>query len=123
MRINELLEAKKFDDSDFVKDKEGSREIDYDLTEDLVFFMNNDDDMYRRHVYPSISKCISSVKQNRDIAPSIFQDAVREGYKNYIEQFPIRELPESIDDKQLREVCKKMVEEFKSHHNDGKYKD
>ena len=59
MRINELLEAKKFDDSDFVKDTEGNREIDYDLTEDLVFFMNNDDEVYRRHLYPSISKCLS----------------------------------------------------------------
>lgn len=123
MRINELLEAKKFNDLDFVKKTEGNREIDYDLTEDLVFFMNNDDDTYRRHVYPSITKCLNNIKHKKDIAPSIFQDAVKESYKNYIEKFPIRELPESIDDKQLREVCEKMIEEVKSHHDDGKYKD
>ena len=123
MRINELLEGKKFDEKEFVKQNEAGREIDYDLTEDLVFFMNNDDDTYRRHVYPSIAKCLEHFKGKKPASPSIFQDAVRESYKKYIEKFPIRELPESIDDKQLREVCEKMLDEFKNHHKDGKYKD
>ena len=63
------------------------------------------------------------IQKGQMIASDECFDAVREGYKTYVERFPIRELPESIDDKQLREVCKKMVEEFKSHHDDGKYKD
>ena len=123
MRINELLEGKKFDEIDFVKQHEGGREIDYDLTEDLVFFMHNDDDTYRRHVYPSIAKCLEQFKGKHHASPSVFQSAVRESYKNYIQKYPIRELPESIDDKQLKEVCEKMLDDFKNHHRDGKYKD
>lgn len=123
MRINELVESKKFKDEDFIKHGEGGRELDYDLTEDLVFFMNNDDDVYRRYVYPSVHKCIERINNSKNTAPSIFQDAVKECYKNYIERFPIRELPDTISDKQLLEVCEKMLEEVSKHHKDGKYKD
>lgn len=123
MRISDLIESKKFDDSDFVKQHESGRELDYDLTEDLVFFMNNDDDVYRRTVYPSITKCINRLKANQNTTPSIFQDAVRESYKEYVQKFPIRELPEDINDKQLKEVCDKMHEEICNHHKDGRYKD
>lgn len=123
MRINELLESKKFKDEDFVKHGESGREIDYDLAEDLIFFMNNDDDIYRRHVYPSIHKCLERINSGKDSSPSVFQDAVRESYKNYIERYPIRELPEDISDKQLVEICEKMLEEVCTHHEEGKYKD
>jgi len=59
MRINELLEGKIFNDLDFVSHKQdGKREINYDLAEDLVHFMNQDDHVYRRIVHPTISKFI-----------------------------------------------------------------
>lgn len=124
MRIRELLEGKKFNDLDWVrKDGEGKEEIDFDLTEDLVFFMNNDDDVYRRHVYPSISKCLERIKSNQDVSPSMFKNAVAESYKSYVKKFPIRHLPNSLDEKQFEDACKKMCEEFREHHDDGRYED
>ena len=120
MKIEELLEGKNFKDIEFVKSvgDKGEREIDFDLSEDLMFFMNNDDDAYRRHLYPAISKCIS----NKNTSPKIFANAVKECYNMYIKEFPIRELPKTLDDKQIKETCEKIHEEVYKHIEDGKYK-
>jgi hypothetical protein len=123
MRINELLEGKIFNDLDFVTHKQdGKREINYDLAEDLVHFMNQDDHSYRRHVYPTIAKFLDLKDAKKDIKPGIFKSAVEECYKQYIKHFPIRELPDEIDEEMCRQVCDKMYEEVSQHHSDGIYK-
>jgi len=123
MRIRELFENNKFDDLDYVKKSDDGNQLDFDLVEDLTFFMNNDDDLYRRHVYPSISKCVSSVNAKKKINPSIFKNAALEAYNTYIKKYPIRELPNSMESKLCEKVCDKMYEEFQKNYKEGKYKD
>jgi hypothetical protein len=123
MRIKELLESKQLDDMEWIRQEGDKRVLDFDLAEDLVFFMNNDDDTYRRHVYPKIHRCVESMKAKRKTTPAMFADAVKESYKNYVRKFPIRELPNEIDEKLVRETCDKMHEEVCKHISDGKYKD
>ena len=124
MRIIELLEGKDFDDLQFVKGHEdGGREIDYDLPDDLIFFMNHDDDVYRRIVYPSVSKCVDRIDNNQKTTPSLFTNAVKESYKQYVKKYPIRELPDELDEEACNEACKKMHEEVCKNHSEGKYKD
>ena len=115
MRIRELLEAKDFNDLDFVKKDGDKSSIDYDLVEDLVFFMNNDDNVYRRHVYPAVVKCTNSIKSNQSTTPIIFKRAVLDSYKAYAKEYPIRELPSDIDQDTCEEVCSKMHEEVCKH--------
>lgn len=123
MRIKDLLEGKESDDLKWVSvSEDGTREPNFDVADDLVFFMNNDDDTYRRHTYPSIAKCIKFKESKRQTAPVMFEKAVQESYKNYIKKFPIRELPDELDEKTCKAACDKLHEEFSQHHNDGKYK-
>jgi hypothetical protein len=123
MRIRELLEGKKFNDLDFVKQDEEGTDINYDLIEDLAFYMHNDDDVYRKLTFPSVSRCIESVKNKKELNPNIFKSAVEESYKKYIKKFPIRQLPDSLDEEQCLEVCKKLHDDFRKDYDDGKYKD
>lgn len=123
MRIRELLEGKKFNDLDFVKQDEEGTGINYDLIEDLAFFMHNDDNIYRRHVYPSVVKCIEGMKSKKQLNPAIFKPAVEESYRNYLKKFPIRQLPTSLDEELCSEVCKKLHDDFRKDYDDGKYKD
>ena len=120
MKIEELLEGKNFKDINFVKSvgDKGEREFDFNLPSDLIFFMNNDDEAYRRHLHPVISKCISK----KNTSPEIFANAVKECYNMYVKEYPIRELPKCLDDKQLKETCDKLHEEVYQHIEDGKYK-
>jgi hypothetical protein len=123
MRIRELLETKNFDEMQYVKKGEEEAGINYDLTEDLVFFMNNDDSVYRRFVYPSIATCIDRMESKKDTTPSLFTNAVKESYKTYIKKYPIRHLPDEIEEKFCEEVCKKMHEDLRQHYDDGKFKE
>lgn len=123
MRIIELLEGKKFNESDFVKIKNdsGEKELDYDLVDDMIFFMNNNDDIYRKHVYPIISRCIKS-NNDQEIKISEFSPMVKECYKTYLKEYPIKELPNTLDKKTLKSICEKFHEEVFTHIKDGKYK-
>lgn len=124
MRIIELLENKKFNESDFVKvvDDTGKKELNYDLPDDLIFFMNNNDEAYRRHFYPAISKCIDRKELNKKTKPIFFEKAIKECFKMYAKEYPIRELPDTLDENVLSEICEKIHEEVCQHINDGKYK-
>jgi hypothetical protein len=123
MRIIELLEGNNFKDLDFVKPvgDEGNREINFDLIEDLLFFMNNDDEAYRRHLHPAISNCMERVEAKKKTSPKMFEKAIRACYTMYNNQYPIREIPDTLDEKVCKEACEKLHEEVSQHIKDGKY--
>jgi hypothetical protein len=123
MRINELLEGFNFDEKKFVDRKGDNNEINFDLAEDLIHFMHNDDDVYRRHLYPSLAKCLDNAKAKRPTKMGVFKPAVESSYKIYSKKFPIKALPSSLDEELLKEICEKLHEEFKDHVSNGKYKD
>lgn len=110
MRIIDLFENTKFKEDEYLnKDKDG---IDYDLAEDLVFYMNHDDDVYRRAVYPTVAKCLEAIEQKKAVRPSIFKQATLECYKSYQDKFPIRTLPATLDEDVCNEVCEKLFKEL-----------
>jgi len=109
MRIEELFENTQFDQSEFVK--KGENKIDYDLAEDLTFFMNNDDDIYRAAVYPAVAKCQEALEKKKSFKPSVFKQAALESYAAYIKKFPIRELPKELDDTLCNEVCARLYKD------------
>ena len=123
MRMRDLLEDRHFDDSKFVATKGNKREIDFDLAEDLMHFMHNDDHAYRRHTYPAIARCIDSIEHDKDTKQSIFEPAVKNSYKMYIEKFPIRELADDLEEDTFTEICNKLHTETLKHIQDGMYKD
>lgn len=124
MRINELLEGTLFKDTDFVSPQEdGKRDINFDLVDDLTHFMENDDDVYRRHVHPIVSKFIEMHKASKECSANMFKPAAEKSYQLYIRKFPIRELPDHIDEKICKEVCDKIFEDLKQHIANDKYED
>lgn len=126
MRITELLESKDFKDiDDMLNPKKDDNEdgIGFDLAEDLSFFMNHDDDAYRRHFYPAIIKCVESIKRKKPTSPKMFKEAVVASYKDYIKKFPSKDLPDALEGQLFKETCEKIHEEVCQQISDGKYKD
>ena len=124
MRITELLEGRNFPDlNGFVKvvDDDGNKELDYDLPDDLMYFMHNNDEAYRKHMFPAIVKCIKIIKRNKKPAASIFDKVVSECYNMYLKEFPIRELSENLDEENHKKICEKIRDEVYQHIKDGKY--
>jgi hypothetical protein len=121
MRITDLLENAHFKSEEFIKQTDDGNEIDYDLVDDLIFYLNNDDDVYRRCLLPAVHKFIDLQKNDKDLKYTIFKSAVANGYKEYIKQYPIRELPSTIDTKVWRGVCKKLFDNISKDMEDGQY--
>jgi hypothetical protein len=53
----------------------------------------------------------------------MFAQAVKECYGKYRKKFPIRILPEELDEETLNQACDKFHEDFKEHVKSGKYED
>ena len=123
MRIIELIEGTNFDDLKFVEQQGDKKKINYDLEEDLIHYINNNDTIYRRYLYPAIIKCINSIKSNKPINADTFKDAVNTGYNSYIEEYPIRELPETLDQKTCKRICDTILKTVKDDVRDKKYND
>lgn len=123
MRIRELLESKYFNSEEFVSHHEDGKDINFDLIEDLVYFLNNDDDVYRRLLYPKVAECLDQHTANRPTKSSVFMPAVNKGYEIYKQRFPIKELPFNLDEEMVKQVCNKLHDDFKQHISDGHYKD
>ena len=122
MRINELLDSVEID-LDRGEQNSKDKGLDFDLVEDLVFFLNNDDDTYRRNTYPAIHKCLTRIKSRQKTHPSLFKIAALKGYKDYVNKYDLNELPDALDEEVCAEVCKKMHEDTCKHAEEGKYKD
>ena len=118
MRIQDLFENKSFDDTEFINKEEGT--LDYDLAEDLTFFMNNDDDVYRRSVYPAVVKCINAFEKKTSVKPSVFKQAAVESFRAYAAKYPIRSLPADLDEELCNEVCEKMYNDVQESLSDKK---
>ena len=126
MRIRELLEHvnSTFDETKYIeRTQDGNFEPNFDLAEDLSFYMHDNDEMYRRHVYPAVVKCLQAESGKRKLSSNIFEKAVDECYKSYTKKFPIRYLPNELDKELKEQVCSKLLDDFKKHHSEGKYKD
>jgi hypothetical protein len=121
MRITDLLENAHFKSEEFVKQTDDGNEIDFDLAEDLVFFLNNDDDAYRRHLLPAVHKFIDKQKAGDELKYTIFKTAVADGYNRYAQQYPMRELPTEIDKKTWKTACKKLFDDVSKDMEDGHY--
>jgi hypothetical protein len=123
MRIQELLEGRYFDDLKFVKHTADKREIDYDLPDDLIHFMHNDNDIYRRHFFPAIADCIDRIKAKKSTDSDIFKPVVEKSYKIYIRKFPIKELPDTLDKKMCERICNQVHDDVLKDIKDDVYKD
>ena len=106
MKITDLFESLPTRISQEDPDK-----LPFDLADDLLFFMRNDDNFYRRNYYPHVTKCVAHIKKGNDVSPKVFEPMVRHAYEAYTKKFPIRQLPEDLEQKVCEEVCKKIREE------------
>jgi hypothetical protein len=121
MRITDLLENAHFKSEEFVKQTDDGTELDFDVAEDLVFYLNNDDDAYRRHLLPAVHKFIDKQKAGEDLKYTMFKSAVADGYKRYTKEYPMRELPNEIDNKVWKTACKQLFDQISKDMEDGHY--
>ncbi len=106
MRIRELFEVKKFKENEYVDI--GDHKINYDLVDDMVCFMNNDDGVYRKNLYP----IISNFKKGDSNNAQKLKPAVIDAYETYVEKYPIKKLPSTLNNETCKKICEKFYDEI-----------
>jgi hypothetical protein len=118
MNLIELLRENHFIDTDYIEGKDDGNEINYDLVDDLVYFMNNNDKVYRNQLYPVVVKCVAALKSKKSFNSAIFKSAVINSYNEYTREYPIKELPDELDTKILVKVCKQLKADILEHYQE-----
>ena len=122
MRINELCESIDRELDKPAYNPDDPHDLGFDVKEDLAFFMNHDDDVYRRHTFPAILKVKDLVEAGKPTDYSLFGKTVEECYNLYQDKFKGHKLPEVLDQALLDEVARKVYEEELERIKNGDYK-
>ena len=96
--------------------------IDFDLHDDIVFFMKNDPEFYRKEFYPLEIKITRMHRTDRDTSPSMLKSLVNSAYKQYRNKFQISELDNDISIDDLKEICEKLHSDILQHIRDEQTK-
>ena len=108
------LEMKVFEIFGHMGNDDGPQ-IDFDLHDDVMFFMRNDPEFYRKEYYPFVSKFERHTKNGGSAGPAAFKKLVNVGYKQYYSKFPSDGLEDTLEPEDVQEICKKLHAEELEH--------
>lgn len=109
MRIDELVNPENFDADEF------------DIKEDLIYFMGNDPDFYRKFYYPSMCKMKISTDRGDDFNSTKFVPLIKHAFEQYKQKFPVKNLQDSLSKEDLSDICSKIHETELDNIKQGHY--
>ena len=95
----------------------------YDLGDDLQYFMNNDPEFYRKNYYPFVMRVKEAKVNKTKFTAKAFEALVKHAYNVYTDKFSEEELPTTIDDTVVKEVCENLYREEIKNIEEGHYDD
>jgi hypothetical protein len=132
MKITEFFDKEKLDselgidkvgfNKDPSKDVKDDDEYTFDLAEDLIYFMHNNDDFYRKSFFPVLNLCRKQFDNGQTFSHRVFRPTVTKAYKMYQHEFPLRELRDELDKDMIEEICKSIHETELKNMREGMYK-
>lgn len=101
--------------------EEKEKESKFDLDDDLIFFMHNNDDFYRRNLFPVLKVCKNKFDHGGGFSHRMFKPIVMKAYEAYKKEFPLRELTDSLEEEKCEAIARKIYETELGNMKDGKY--
>jgi len=112
MKIFELFNPEKFKDGDF------------DVKEDLIYYMNNQPEFYRKQYYPMMIKFKKHHECGKQVNPKAFIPLVKNAFEMYANEFPVETIRDGLKTEMCEEICAEIhkieLENIKNGHYDGK---
>ena len=93
---------------------------DFDLHDDLIFFMRNDPAFYRKDYHPFLQKFNRHCDAGRSVSAKAFIPIVKHAFECYKNSFPVQGLEESLQDIDLKEICEKLSGEERQFYQEEK---
>lgn len=83
-------------------------EREFDLIDDIIFFINNDPEFYRTTYFPLVSKFTDELKKNRVPSADAFKSVSEKAYDAYKAKFKVKDLPDNLSPDELKDTCIKL---------------
>tara|TARA_B110000503_G_C6954028_1_gene332207 strand:+ start:93 stop:440 length:348 start_codon:yes stop_codon:yes gene_type:complete len=114
--INEIFNQTSIDDL-----KIGS-ELPYDVVEDLKVFMTQDNDFYRKNIFPRLGEVQSAVSKGGKYNKKMLLPVIEQGILEYLKKFDIKKRPhEFMNDGQKLECISSMLKDEMENFRKGEY--
>ena len=114
MLIQEMLTADQYK-PDLKKD------LGFDLKDDLICFMRNDPDFYRKNYFPIATKFKDFINSGRSVTPRAFESMVKHAYECYNNKFQVEGLDKELTKEMCEEVCNEIHRSELNFIKDGMY--
>jgi hypothetical protein len=98
MRINEMFFPA-------TSESNPEKELDFNLTDDLIFYMNNEPSFYRKEYFPAMLKFKKYCEEGKQIHPRAFKKLVSKAFEQYQNKFQVEGLKDSLSEEMCQEVC------------------
>lgn len=97
------------------------KDVDYDLHDDLIYFMNADPEFYRQSYYPVQTNFQKHCSAGKSINPMAFKNVIQKAYESYKKKFPLPQLEEQLSEDQVKDICEKIhSQEIEAYENEKK---
>lgn len=90
MKLNEIF------DKNAIQDMKIGDQLPYDVVEDLKIFMTQDNDFYRRNVFPRMSEVQKAVQNGGKYDKKILLPVVEKAIIEYLKKFEIKKRPQDF---------------------------
>lgn len=94
----------------------------FDLNDDLIFFINNDPEFYRKDYYPFIRRFKNHCDHDKEVKVSAFVPIVKKAFSHYQNTFPVQGLESKLKEDDLQEICEKLHGQEMEHYQNEKKK-
>ena len=100
----------------------GHDDAGYDLVDDVVVFMRNDRDFYRRHYYPVMSKISKKYKETKTIDQNIAKPMIEKAVSAYCKKYNINKAPNKLFTKEdIVAILDMLFDEESDEIRNGEY--
>ena len=86
-------------------------DIDFNIVDDLIQFINNNTEFYKEVYYPVVRKIENNYKYNLPINKALFVPIVKRAYEVYKDVYDLDQLPSSLKPHDLSDVCNQLYQQ------------
>lgn len=84
------------------------KELGYDLKDDLICFMQNDPDFYRKSYFPVMHHFKEYIDAGKLVHSRAFESLVKKAYEQYNNKFKVEGLEPELENSMCEEVCAEL---------------
>jgi hypothetical protein len=94
----------------------------FDVTEDLMVFMRNEPNFYRKSLYPALVDCQEAVKNGGKFDKKSMLPMIEKAVCEYIKKYDIKKRPNQLlDDQEKMECISRLLKDEADNFREGMY--